>query len=324
MSQRRRIDLITRIGLGLGRDKRLLAEILNRLDFQVDVHTVRRRYLDGLPALWGQRFIRRLTGTPAPLLNLFIEHLIPGWFSQARYNWFIPNQEWLTTSTLAHLDRVDLALCKSHYAESLFARYATPTAYIGFTSDDRYRAPVQRNYRQFFHMAGSTAQKGTRFLLDLWEQHPEWPTLTVSYQGELARPPSARNIRLLRHHLSEETLLTLQNQHGIHLCPSLAEGFGHSIVEAMSCQAVVVATDAPPMNELVTGERGLLFGYERSEPQGLGERFLPDMAEMAVCIERLLGMDEAEKQRLGEAARVWYLDNDRAFRERLTALIRTL
>lgn len=44
----------------------------------------------------------------------------------------------------------------------------------------------------------------------------------------------------------------VQAEHPIHVCASEREGFGHYINEARAAGALVVSTDHPPMNELIT------------------------------------------------------------------------
>jgi glycosyltransferase involved in cell wall biosynthesis len=102
--------------------------------------------------------------------------------------------------------------------------------------------------------------------------------------------------------------------------PSNAEGFGHTIVEAMSCGVLVLATDHPPMNELVDESRGVLIEVEATRALGWGTwaSFGQDAVEAAV--ERVLTMSDDEYRRRATAARRWYLENDGAFRQRLGAL----
>ena len=122
----------------------------------------------------------------------------------------------------------------------------------------------------------------------------------------------------------EEALQTLQNEHGVHLCPSLSEGWGHYIVEAMSCGALTITTDGPPMNELVTPDRGLLIPSDRSEPRHLGTNWIVSVADLEAVIQRSLALTDHEKQHLGNAAREWFVSNDREFRQRFADVVRTL
>jgi len=62
-------------------------------------------------------------------------------------------------------------------------------------------------------------------------------------------------------------LAALQLGSGIHLCPSEREGYGLYIAEAMAAGALVIATNHPPMNELVTNATGLLIEPERAFSQ---------------------------------------------------------
>src|SRR5690606_13808773 len=135
-------------------------------------------------------------------------------------------------------------------------------------------------YDTFFHLAGKSPSKGTEALVAMWARHPEWPQLTIVQHPRRAKPIGVPNIRHVVRYVESSELTALQNRHGIHLCPSRVEGFGHYINEASGCAAVVLTTDAPPMNELVGEGRGVLVAYEHSKPHLEGTRYYVDPADL--------------------------------------------
>jgi glycosyltransferase involved in cell wall biosynthesis len=112
-------------------------------------------------------------------------------------------------------------------------------------------------------------------------------------------------------------LRELQNTCVVHVIPSEAEGYGHVIGEAMSCGVVVVTTDAPPMNELVSAERGVLVRVERSEPMRQGTRYFVDRNDLESRLRSVFEMSPGERERLAINARAWFLDQDRRFERSL-------
>jgi glycosyltransferase involved in cell wall biosynthesis len=134
----------------------------------------------------------------------------------------------------------------------------------------------------------------------------------------------APNIRRIERYLDEEEVIRLQNEHLFHLCVSRAEGFGHKLNEGMSCGAIVIATDAPPMNELITPERGLLVKYSHSERMNAGTAYDFDEADLERTIEKCLRLTTPEIEQLSRNARRWFEDNDRYFRARLPEALREL
>lgn len=95
--------------------------------------------------------------------------------------------------------------------------------------------------------------------------HPiEWPTINLQSFCKCA----------YRELAEFEDVRRLQNSHGIHVCVSEREGFGHYINEARAVGALVVTTNHPPMNELITEETGVLVQpyrtrYVAASPVGL-------------------------------------------------------
>ena len=232
----------------------------------------------------------------------------------------VPNQERFPRRHLKRLRRVDHVLCKTRHAEALFKPYAKNVHYLGFTSKDRNLAAITPDYNRFFHLAGKSTLKGTDVLVDVWSRHPEWPELTLIQSAANAPKTVPKNVKLVTDYVEDEVLQAMQNEHGVHLCPSLSEGWGHYIVEAMSCEAVVVTTDGPPMNELVAPDRGVLIPWCKSAPRHLGTNWHVDPEALETAIQKIIDMPVAEKKTLGKAARTWYVANDLAFQDRFKRL----
>jgi len=326
----KKINLIARDnGFGLSRDLRLLASALAASGHEVGICAVRRgklRKLGNTLHVNARGALRRLRGRNAHEFdaNLMLEHVRPEYFPLARRNVLLPNPEWFLPSDQAVLGGIDQVFAKTQYTQEIFSALGCRVAFTGFTSGDRNDATVLRE-RAFFHLAGRSGTKNTEALLALWLQHPNWPRLTVVQDRHMAQASIvAPNIDHRITHLPDDELRRLQNSHRFHLCPSQTEGFGHYLVEALSVGALTLTLDAAPMNELVTPERGVLVPVARTGMQYLAATNFFDDAAMASRIEQVIGLSDAELERLGSAARAWFLDNDRAFRERLASAIQAL
>ncbi len=191
----------------------------------------------------------------------------------ATQNYLIPNQDWFRSRT----EKVTLAneniilLCKTKDALRAFSDINDRTHYLGFTSLDRHQSNVKKDYSKYLHLAGKSEKKGTISVINAWKNHPEWPVLTLqtTVDSHIRLAQNIPNINLITSNQSGENLLNLMNSHGVHLCISEVEGFGHYIVEALSTGAIVLTTDAAPMNELVTLNSGFLIPCTETYQQRL-------------------------------------------------------
>ncbi|HEX8778312.1 MAG TPA: glycosyltransferase, partial [Rhodanobacter sp.] len=302
---------------GLSRDTSLLAAVLDEVGACVQATGLAHR---GRLAEWLTR--ARLAGrAPAFDLNLMLERIRPEFARAARRNVLVPNPEYFRAQDRAALDCIDMVWTKTRHAERLFAALGKPVRHVGFTSPDRLDRSVPRRHA-FFHGPGRSNNKGTAALLKLWAARPEWPVLTVAWRRkrvELEGLPA--NVRLIREHLDDEAYRRLQNAHRFHLCPSQTEGYGHYLVEAMSCGAVVLTLDAEPMHELVDAGRGVLVPAQATGTQDLATLYGFRGPDMAQAIERCVAMPADEADALGAAARAWYEAERAAFPVRLRAAL---
>jgi len=319
-------------GRGLSHDIRLLDAALRELGHAVTITSVPRRSR-GLPwrAWWETlRMHARWLAGRGPRrydLGITLEHVHTAYLPLARRNALIPNPEWLSRRDRRQLHRFDAILCKTAIARDTFAAQGLPVHVIGFQSIDCRRDGVTRD-RAFLHLAGASRMKGTERLLDVWRRHPEWPTLHVLQSPSTARserPAAALNLDHRVTYVDDiEDIRQLQNAHAFHLCLSEAEGWGHYIVEAMSCGAVVLTTDAPPMNELVTAERGLLVAAHESGTLNASALWHFDETALEASVARAMAMSDEELARMSAAARTWYETNQAAFAGKLRAAIDAL
>lgn len=306
-------------GVGLTRDMVLMAQTLRAGGAQVQEvgFTSQRLHDTGRELrLWGRRAL--LGKVP---VQIFSERVYARCLPLGHANLLVPNPEWLLPKWLPLLPRFTAVLCKTHHAERIFRELGCRTQYIGFTSPDRHDPEVFRQ-RAFFHLAGRSTAKGTRVLLETWQQHPEWPLLTVMQNPRTAgKQVVAANIDHRVGYLDDAALRRLQNAHQFHICPSEAEGFGHYLMEALSVGAITLATDGEPMNELVRPEHGLLIPVATVRQRRLASYHYVDAAGIAQAVQAALALPPAELERLSAAARACYLANDAVFAGRFRAAV---
>jgi glycosyltransferase involved in cell wall biosynthesis len=308
---------------GLGHDIRLLRDALEALGHEVHLTTVgpgRRQTLAALRLrlrlLW--QWLRRGGRSSWKFdASITLEHVRPAFLGVARRNLFIPNPEWLSPRDERHLHRFDALLTKTRIATSTFRARGFDTRYIGFRSTD-CRMPETPRQMRFLHLAGASRMKGTQRLLALWRRHPEWPPLLVLQSPQTAQAvpdvPAPGNLEHRVATLSDiGEVRRLQNGHVFHLCLSETEGWGHYITEAMSCGAVVITCDAPPMNELVRPERGLLVAAAAAGALNAATRYQFDESALEATIARIRTMDAAQCAAIGASARAWFEANERTF-----------
>jgi hypothetical protein len=314
-------------GVGNSRDLELVSHALAEVDCSVSVtrisaHTRRRRrspVLRGLVAArsWAGRQPLLPARRPKFDLNIMMEHVWPEQLSNAARNVVIPNPEWFDDADQRLLQWVDRVWAKTGHSFDAFRNLGCSVNMIGFDSTDRFVQDVTRE-PSFFHLAGKSRMKGTAGLVQLWSRHREWPVLTVVHSRKAVfETVAAPNIRYESRFLDDGELRRIQNLNAFHLCLSETEGWGHYIGEAQSVGAILLVTDAQPMNELVTGERGLLVKCRETGQQHLATRYAFIPEELERRVGAALDMSAQDRQRLGGAARQWFLDNKRAFGQRL-------
>lgn len=251
-------------------------------------------------------------------VNIFCERINALALPFASLNWFIPNPE-CYEQELSLLNSIDLILCRTHEVERIFEGLNKKTYYLGFTSQDCKLLTKEKNYSSYLHLAGGSSFKGSNAILQAWNFHPLMPYLTmvIHYNFPLVLQ---ENLKWVTRKIPTHELQQLQNSCGVHLCLSETEGFGHYLMEAMSTSAVVITTDAPPMNEFITDKR-CLVPYLNTKPCRLAIRYFADPDQLRIVVQNLMNLSPEELKQIGEKNRSNYLQKTKEFGENLKRLL---
>lgn len=299
-----KINIYTKLnGVGLQADALLLKDILKD-------HTV--NIID-----WE----RPANRTPANI-GIHLEHIRKEFLHLAPYNIAIPNPEWFEDAFKPYLKNVNLVLCKTQHCLSIFSQLHNNCVYCGWTSRDCYLPDVNKRM-MFAHLAGRSSHKGSEFVRDVWAGDKSLPLLYFQkYVDAHKYKFGNNNVIFQRTRLND--IREIMNTSLFHLCTSKAEGFGHYITEALSTGAVIITTDAPPMNEIVTDKLGFLVPAHVCGKHRLSNEYCVDVKALKETVLRAFNTDMDELMAMSELARETYLQRDAEFKSRIINIIQNV
>jgi glycosyltransferase involved in cell wall biosynthesis len=237
---------------------------------------------------------------------------------------FIPNIEWLTDDDETVLQNAPLhaALFKNQFSLDLagtipaFGRVPLMRR-VGWSSADIAESedrPLQA-FDRFLHVRGTSKLKQTDVVLGAWWSNRDFPMIDVLCRvtGELEFPAPASiggNITVHVGKVPNADLRRMQRRIGIHVLPSVAEGFGHALNEARAASSVLITTDGPPMHDFVDdGVSGFLVKVrsENVRPFNRSSAFHVTEEDLSETVRRVLRHTPDELRAMGQRARAAFL-----------------
>ena len=164
-------------------------------------------------------------------IGIFIQNVWMDCLNHNQKNIYIVNEEWLNPDEIFYMKEFDHLIVKSEYAKQLLINEHKSVIKTGFFSLDRNFFP--KNTNKILHFKGKSKQKNTEL---------------VKNNKDVLILDSDIN------YLSENDLVYELNNHDIHICCSLYEGWGHYLWEAMSCGKLVICSEVPVFKEYLDPE----------------------------------------------------------------------
>lgn len=234
--------LVTNLaGVGLQVDAELVRDVLVEWGHEVTLHQ--------FDEPWGDA---------KPDVIILFEVVVANLAGVAPHIWYVANPEWLKPEYVRFVQRhCTKVFAKTREAESVLRDKFSNVHYVGFLTRDRRDTAVERE-RRFLHVGGNSGYRNTNSVIAAWREYRYWASLdaanapltvvTNSTTTLTSDDETIPGVTLLKR-VSDDEVTRLQNSHLFHLYPSAYEGFGQALHEAQSVGAIILTTDAPPMNE---------------------------------------------------------------------------
>lgn len=281
-----RVNCITNFnGCGLQRDVELLRPVLQSFGHEVRC----AQFTNGQGAAHGD-------------INIFMEVIVPNLFRYAPRQFIFVNPEWFPPEFKAHLPHFEKVFCKTADAERVFSKIVGTGRCVntGFFARDMFDPNETPKLREFLHVAGKSQTKNTQAIVDCWLQAQVEHKITIV--SEMYPDTTNRNI-VFRRRIDERELKMLMNRTWFHLMPSQYEGYGHSMHESMSCGAVVITTNGPPMNEFEGICRDVMVHPARTQQHYSGVLQICQPGHILAAVKAAMALPDEKLAEIGAEAR---------------------
>ena len=248
--------------------------------------------------------------SPPADVNIYVELFNPKHLKTAPRHVGIFNLEWFLPAWEPFLGDMTQLWAKSAKAfEWYHNRGLDQVTYTGFLSRDLYE--TMGSQRKVIHVAGASQHKGTAAVISAWRDHADLlPPLTLVARDPIEHVPG---ITQWIGRISDEKLKELMNEHLFHLCPSVIEGWGHYIAEAMSCANIVITTDASPMNEHVLPQMGALITADVTHTRNRLDYNYVGTSQIVEAMREICSHDDRKLHHMGADARAWWWHRQQEF-----------
>lgn len=187
---------------------------------------------------------------------------------------------------------VVIAVSQATKRDLLDQGLATDKIHVIYEAAGRMFKPVKTKRRPFILSVGTMEpRKNIKRLIEAWKSLniPEWKLLITGKFGWGERTKPVPGVRLLGF-VSDEELVKLYSQAQVFVYPSLYEGFGLPVLEAMACGCPVVTSGVSSLPE-VGGEAAIYV--EPMSVKSITQGIITALDQASKL--RQLGLEQAKK-----------------------------
>lgn len=207
-------------------------------------------------------------------VHIYISNADKKWFEHCHKKYFMVNHElfYQNPNDADILNKIDVALCRTNVGSQWAEKIKTEQKFSYQIKETKFTTFFQerhivKHWNILLHSAGEHHWKQTDAIIKAWQLYPDLPFIVITCTNQclrnienlLKKGGYPKNMHLHKKLIDNEDFILIKNKIGMHLCPSIVEGYGHYINEARKIKSLVITTNMAPMNELIDKTCGILI-----------------------------------------------------------------
>tara|TARA_B100000787_G_C16189857_1_gene296782 strand:+ start:593 stop:2413 length:1821 start_codon:yes stop_codon:yes gene_type:complete len=257
-------------------------------------------------------------------LNVFLENINMVHTSKAKYNIFIPNQQYFHKNWLDMCEVVDMILCKTQYCYDIFKEFVSEDKLvnIGWRSPESSNGSIEKDRSEWLVLYNDSYMNDLQKILDIWTI--DHPNLNIVFTGggptKNLKRVNLPNIDYIEK-IKPDEFSKVFSKCLIHLCLDETDCFNHNVNQCQLSKSIPVVTDKGPVSEVVCDEASFKVRSTRKRyREGMGSVYKYTKEDLEEVINTIIGTSDATLEIMGKNGRLHSERKQHIFVDRITKL----
>ena len=257
-------------------------------------------------------------------VNIFLENMNMLHVGKAKYNIFIPNQQYFHKNWLEMCESFDMIICKTQYCYDIFKEYISEDklVHIGWRSPDNMVLSTEKDYSEWLLLYNEPFVNDLQKVLDIWTV--DHPNLNIVFSGGVNKNVKRVNLPNIEYieNIKPEEFSKLFSKCMVHLCLDETDCFNHNVNQCQLTKSVPIVTSKGPVSEVVCDDACFKVSSTRKRyREGMGSLYKYSKDDLKEVIDKVIGTSDTTLEIMGNNGRLHSEKRQHIFVDRMTKFL---
>jgi len=257
-------------------------------------------------------------------VNIFLENMNMLHVGKAKYNIFIPNQQYFHKNWLEMCESFDMIICKTQYCYDIFKEYISEDklVHIGWRSPDNMVLSTEKDCSEWLLLYNEPFVNDLQKVLDIWTV--DHPNLNIVFSGGVNKNVKRVNLPNIEYieNIKPEEFSKLFSKCMVHLCLDETDCFNHNVNQCQLTKSVPIVASKGPVSEVVCDDACFKVSSTRKRyREGMGSLYKYSKDDLKEVIDKVIGTSDTTLEIMGNNGRLHSEKRQHIFVDRMTKFL---